>query len=62
MKNNEMRIRKLDSSVLVAKEEPFSCEVLSKLLEREGFDVVGRANELDDLYSEDSYQNRSVLL
>ncbi|WP_037325820.1 response regulator transcription factor [Runella zeae] len=49
MKNNEMRIRKLDSSVLVAKEEPFSCEVLSKLLEREGFDVVGRANELDDL-------------
>ena len=49
MKHNEMRIRKLDSSVLVAKEEPFSCEVLSKLLEREGFDVVGRANELDDL-------------
>ncbi|WP_428655555.1 LuxR C-terminal-related transcriptional regulator [Runella sp.] len=49
MKNNEMRMRKVDSSVLVAKEEPFSCEVLSKLLEREGFDVVGRANELDDL-------------
>jgi len=49
MKNTEMRIRKIDSSVLVAKEEPFSCEVLSKLLESEGFDVVGRANELDDL-------------
>jgi two-component system response regulator NreC len=49
MKNNDMRIRKLDSSVLVGKEEPFSCEVLSKLLEREGFDVVGRASELDDL-------------
>lgn len=43
-----MQIRKIDAKVLIAKAEPFSCEVLSKLLENEGFDVVGRASELDD--------------
>ena len=47
--NNDFRIRRADASVLVAKAEPFSCEVLGTLLQREGFDVVGRASQLDDL-------------
>jgi len=60
MKNPEMRLRKMDSSVLIAKEEPFSCEVLSKLLESEGFDVVGRANELDELIQKIHTKNQSA--
>ena len=47
--NNDFRIRRASASVLVAKAEPFSCEVLGTLLQREGFDVVGRASQLDDL-------------
>ncbi|GAB2779665.1 hypothetical protein GCM10027275_24010 [Rhabdobacter roseus] len=44
-------LRKLDTTVLVAKAEPFTCEVLGSLLKREGFDVVGRASKLDELIS-----------
>lgn len=47
--NNDFRIRRAGASVLVAKAEPFSCEVLGTLLQREGFDVVGRSSRLDDL-------------
>ncbi len=44
-------LRKTDATVLVAKSEPFTCEVLGSLLKSEGFDVVGRASQLDDLIS-----------
>ena len=42
-------LKKISASVMVAKSELFSCEVLSKLLEREGFNVLGRATELNEL-------------
>jgi DNA-binding NarL/FixJ family response regulator len=48
--NRNFSIRRLDTSVLVAKSEPFSCEVLSTLLAREGFDVVGRTTEMNDFF------------
>ncbi len=44
-------LKKTDGTVLVAKSEPFTCEVLGSLLKTEGFDVVGRASKLDDLIS-----------
>lgn len=44
-------LKKTDDTVLVAKSEPFTCEVLGSLLKSEGFDVVGRASRLDDLIS-----------
>ncbi|GHB55662.1 response regulator transcription factor [Persicitalea jodogahamensis] len=44
-------LKKTDATVLVAKSEPFTCEVLGSLLKTEGFDVVGRASKLDDLIS-----------
>lgn len=44
-------LKKMDATVLVAKSEPFTCEVLGSLLKTEGFDVVGRASKLDDLIS-----------
>ncbi len=42
-------LKKISTSVLIAKTEQFSCEVLSDLLEREGFNVLGRATEMNDL-------------
>jgi DNA-binding NarL/FixJ family response regulator len=42
-------LKKISTSVLIAKSELFSCEVLGNLLEREGFNVLGRATELDEL-------------
>lgn len=47
MRNYQMH--KVDSSVLVAQSEPFFCETLSALLEREGYNVVGRASTLDEM-------------
>jgi DNA-binding NarL/FixJ family response regulator len=44
-------LKKTDATVLVAKSEPFTCEVLGSLLKSEGFDVIGRASRLDDLIS-----------
>ncbi len=44
-------LKKTDDTVLVAKSEPFTCEMLDKMLKTEGFDVVGRASKLDDLIS-----------
>jgi DNA-binding NarL/FixJ family response regulator len=41
--------KKISTSVLIAKTELFSCEVLGNLLEREGFNVLGRVTELNDL-------------
>lgn len=50
---NEMEskwaLKKTDATVLVAKSEPLTCEVLDNLLKKEGFNVVGRASQLDDL-------------
>ncbi len=47
--DNKFELRKIDTKVLVAKAESFTCEVLGSLLKREGFDVVGRAMQLDDV-------------
>ncbi len=41
-------IRRRDFSILVAQSEVFNCEVLSQLLKEQGYNVVGRAVELDD--------------
>lgn len=41
-------IRRRDFSILVAQAEVFTCEVLSQLLKEQGYNVVGRAVELDD--------------
>jgi DNA-binding NarL/FixJ family response regulator len=41
--------KKISTSVLIAKTELFSCEVLGNLLEREGFNVLGRATDLNEL-------------
>ncbi len=49
--DSKWSLKKTDSRVLVAKSEPFTCEVLGSLLKSEGFDVVGRASQLDDLIS-----------
>lgn len=49
--NSNWALKKTDATVLVAKSEPFTCEVLGSLLKTEGFDVVGRASKLDDLIS-----------
>lgn len=50
---NEMEstwaLKKTDATLLVAKSEPLTCEVLDNLLKKEGFNVVGRASQLDDL-------------
>ena len=45
----DYQIRKIDSSVLVAKIEPFFCETLCTLLKLEGYNVVGRASTLDEM-------------
>ncbi len=42
--------KKICTSVLIAKTELFSCEVLGNLLEREGFNVLGKATEMNDLF------------
>ncbi len=47
--SNNFSIKRIDTSILVAKAEPFSCEVLETLLEREGFNVLGHATELNEL-------------
>lgn len=41
-------LRRRDFSILVAQSEVFNCEVLSQLLKEKGYNVVGRAVELDD--------------
>ncbi|QJD78721.1 LuxR C-terminal-related transcriptional regulator [Spirosoma rhododendri] len=41
-------IRRRDFSILVAQSELFSCEVLSQLLKEQGYNVVGRAVEMED--------------
>lgn len=41
-------IRRRDFSILVAQSEVFTCEVLSQLLKEQGYNVVGRAVELED--------------
>ncbi len=41
-------LRRKDFSILVAQSELFNCEVLSQLLKEQGYNVVGRAVELDD--------------
>lgn len=41
-------LRRRDFSILVAQSEVFNCEVLSQLLKERGYNVVGRAVEMDD--------------
>ncbi|UFH56228.1 LuxR C-terminal-related transcriptional regulator [Spirosoma sp. KNUC1025] len=41
-------LRRRDFSILVAQSEPFNCEVLSQLLKEKGYNVVGRAVEMED--------------
>ncbi|MVM30726.1 response regulator [Spirosoma sp. HMF4905] len=41
-------IRRRDFSILVAQSELFTCEVLSQLLKEQGYNVVGRAIEMED--------------
>ena len=41
-------IRRRDFSILVAQSELFTCEVLSQLLKEQGYNVVGRAVEMED--------------
>lgn len=41
-------LRRRDFSILVAQAEVFNCEVLSQLLKDQGYNVVGRAVEMDD--------------
>ncbi|QJW91410.1 response regulator transcription factor [Spirosoma taeanense] len=41
-------LRRRDFSILVAQSELFTCEVLSQLLKEQGYNVVGRAVEMDD--------------
>ncbi|MFD2936040.1 LuxR family transcriptional regulator [Spirosoma flavum] len=41
-------IRRRDFSILVAQSELFNCEVLSQLLKEQGYNVVGRAVEVED--------------
>ena len=41
-------LRRRDFSILVAQSEVFNCEVLSQLLKEQGYNVVGRAVEMDD--------------
>lgn len=56
MKNQEVgnestkkySIRRRDFSILVAQSELFTCEVLSQLLKEQGYNVVGRAIEMED--------------
>lgn len=45
-------LKKAGVSVLVAKSEPLTCEVLTSLLRTEGFDVVARAGRLDELIAQ----------
>ena len=41
-------IRRRDFSILVAQSELFTCEVLSQFLNEQGYNVVGRAIEIED--------------
>jgi DNA-binding NarL/FixJ family response regulator len=41
-------IRRRDFSILVSQSELFNCEVLSQLLKEQGYNVVGRAVEMED--------------
>ena len=41
-------IHRRDFSILVAQSELFNCEVLSQLLKEQGYNVVGRAVEVED--------------
>lgn len=41
-------LRRRDFSILVAQTELFNCEVLSQLLKEQGYNVVGRAVEMED--------------
>lgn len=41
-------LRRREFSILVAQSEVFNCEVLSQLLKEKGYNVVGRAVEMDD--------------
>ncbi|GAA4458647.1 response regulator transcription factor [Nibrella saemangeumensis] len=41
-------LRRRDFSILVAQSEQFTCEVLSQLLKEQGYNVVGRAVEMED--------------
>lgn len=41
-------LRRRDFSILVAQSEVFNCEVLSQLLKEQGYNVVGRAVEVED--------------
>ncbi|MCK8492463.1 MULTISPECIES: LuxR family transcriptional regulator [Spirosoma] len=41
-------LRRRDFSILVAQSEVFNCEVLSQLLKEQGYNVVGRAVEMED--------------
>ncbi|WP_128548341.1 response regulator transcription factor [Larkinella soli] len=41
-------IRRKDFSILVAQSELFTCEVLCQLLKQQGYNVVGKAVELED--------------
>jgi DNA-binding NarL/FixJ family response regulator len=41
-------IHRRDFSILVAQSEIFNCEVLSQLLKEQGYNVVGRAVEMED--------------
>ncbi len=44
----QFAIRRRDFSILVAQSEIFNCEVLSQLLKEQGYNVIGRAVELED--------------
>ncbi|MBD2701112.1 response regulator transcription factor [Spirosoma sp. BT702] len=46
--NKKFAIRRRDFSILVAQSELFTCEVLSQLLKEQGYNVVGRAVEMED--------------
>src|SRR4051812_16195355 len=41
-------LHRRDFSMLVAQSELFNCEVLSQLLKEQGYNVVGRAVEMED--------------
>ncbi|GAA4416434.1 response regulator transcription factor [Nibrella viscosa] len=41
-------LRRREFSILVAQSEQFTCEVLSQLLKEQGYNVVGRAVEMND--------------
>ncbi|WP_234736959.1 helix-turn-helix transcriptional regulator [Tellurirhabdus bombi] len=46
--NPKFALKKKDFSILVAQAELFNCEVLCQLLKQQGYNVVGKAVEMED--------------